>query len=226
MAWSIFHEGGGPGAALTWARQLLAAIGAPESVGNQQFIYDWEVSEGGGGKFNPLNQGPVPGHPELTTTGSQYGGGAADFAGWSAGITGAADYLAMGNFSGIADALRSGQPAAARARLIASPWAASHYGGGSAFSDAPIPGHATALPPAGSAGGGTAPGLNLNPLDGFGIPAVLTHEVSGIVKEAVLVGPLILAGAGLVVLGAVKATGTDRKVKEAAAAAAPLAAAA
>src|SRR5262245_10008700 len=138
MAWSIFTQGGGQGAALTWARDLLKTIGAPESAGNQQFVYDWEVSEGGGGKFNPLNQGPVPGHPELTTTGSQFGGGAADFASWQAGLTGAADYLAMPNFSAVADALRSNNPAAARTALIASPWAASHYGYGSGFSNAAL----------------------------------------------------------------------------------------
>src|SRR6266571_965093 len=159
MPWSIFTQGGGQGAALTWARELLRKIGAPLSVGNQQVIYDWEVSEGGGGKFNPLNQGPVPGHPELTTTGSQFGGGAADYASWAAGLTGAADYLAMGNFTAIADNLRAGRPQAARA---------------------------AALPPAGDAGGGgTAPGLNLNPLDGFGIPAVLTAEATALLKEAV-----------------------------------------
>jgi hypothetical protein len=213
VPWSIFTQGGGQGAALTWARDLLRKIGAPLSAGNQQFVYDWETSEGGGGKFNPLNQGPVPGQPQLTTTGSQFGGGAADYASWQAGLTGAADYLAMPNFAAIADDLRAGQPQAARAALIASPWAASHYGGGAGFSDAPLPGKATALPPAGDAGGlGTAPGLNLNPLDGFGIPAALTAEATALIKEAVLVGPLILGGAALIVLGLVKATGADKKI--------------
>ncbi len=216
MPWSIFTQGGGQGAALTWARDLLRKIGAPLSTGNQQFVYDWETSEGGGGRFNPLNQGPVPGHPELTTTGSQFGGGAADYASWAAGLTGAADYLAMGNSTAIADNLRAGRPQAARAALIASPWAASHYGGGSGFSDAPLPGRATALPPAGDAGGGgTAPGLNLNPLDGFGIPAVLTAEATALLKEAVLVGPLILGGAALIVLGLARATGADKKIRAA-----------
>lgn len=85
MAWSIFKEGGGKGTAQAWAQSLLQAIGAPVTPSNTQVIYDWEVSEGGGGKYNPLNQGPVPGHPELTTTGSQFGGGAADYKSYSAG---------------------------------------------------------------------------------------------------------------------------------------------
>lgn len=231
MPWSIFTQGGGQGAALTWARDLLKMLGAPESKGNQQFVYDWEVSEGGGGKYNPLNQGPVPGHPELTTTGSQFGGGAADFASWQAGLTGAVDYLGMDNFRDIATALRANNPQAARTALIASPWAASHYGYGSGFSDAALPGQASALPPAGggvdsTAGGGGGPGLDLNPLNGFGIPGVLTHEVGGIVKEVALVGPLVLAGVALVVVGLVKATGLKQKAESAAQDAAPLAMAA
>lgn len=167
MAWSIFKEGGGKQVAVGWAHQLLQAIGAPESAGNVQFVYDWELAEGGGGKYNPLNQGPVPGHPELTTTGSQYGGGAADFASWNAGIQGAADYLNMGNYKGILTDLRSNNPTGARNALIASPWAASHYGGGSQFPNSAIPGGTPVLPGTGtvSATGTTVPAGFSNPLD-------------------------------------------------------------
>lgn len=227
MPWSIFSEGGGAGAAVTWAADLLKLIGAPQSAGNRQMIFDWETSEGGGGKFNPLNQGPVPGHPELTTTGSQYGGGAADFASWQAGLTGASDYLHMPAYAGILAGLKSNNPEGARAALIASPWAASHYGGH--LSDAPLPGKASALAPGGggvTSGGGGA-GLNLNPLDGFGIPGVLTQEVGGIVKELALVGPLVLAGVALIVAGVWKATSPARaRASQAAEQAAPLLAAA
>src|SRR5581483_2280122 len=128
MAWSIFKQGGGKGAAVTWANDLLDAIGAPKSAGNVKVIYDWEVSEGGGGRYNPLNQGPVPGHPELTTTGSQYGGGAADYASPAAGIQGAADYLNMPAYAGVLAGLRAGDYSAAQQALIASPWAGGHYG--------------------------------------------------------------------------------------------------
>lgn len=217
MPWSIFTDGGGQGAALTWARDLLSKIGAPESASNVQMVYDWEVSEGGGGKFNPLNQGPVPGHPELTTTGSQFGGGAADFASWDAGLTGASDYLSFPNFIGIKDALLKGDGSGARSALIASPWAASHYGGGSGFSDQPVPGKASALGPSGgqvtpgSGDSGSVPGLNANPLDGFGIPAAL----GSIVKPFVFTAPLILAGAALIVLGLARATGIQKKTEEA-----------
>jgi hypothetical protein len=192
-------------------------------------VFDWETSEGGGGKFNPLNQGPVPNHPELTTTGSQYGGGAADFASWQAGLQGAKDYLNMPAYAGILSSLQANRPTEARAALIASPWAASHYGGH--LSDAPLPGRASVLPPGGGAvdtgAGGGGAGLNINPLDGFGIPAVLSQEVSGIVKTVALVGPVVLAGVGLIALGVWKATSPVRdKAGQAAQTAAPLALAA
>jgi len=157
MPWSIFTQGGGTGSAVTWAEDLLKAIGAPVTEGNKQFIYDWEVSEGGGGKYNPLNQGPVPSQPKLTSTGQQYGGGAADYVSWQAGLQGAAAYLNMPNYSAVLAALKANNPQGARTALFASPWASSHYGYGSSFSSAALPGQATALPPvdtSGSAGGG------------------------------------------------------------------------
>lgn len=221
MAWSIFSDGGGAGAALTWARDLLAKIGAPESAGNVQLVYDWEVSEGGGGRYNPLNQGPVPGHPELTSTGPQYGGGAADFVSWAAGLQGAADYLGMDNFRQIAEDLRANDPQQARADIIASPWAASHYGGGSAFSDSPIPGHASALP--GPAGGNpTAHTTGFNPLS----PLEALAGLPGTLARLAITTPIVLAGAALMVWGAARATGVKQKAQQAAQTAAPIAGAA
>lgn len=157
VPWSIFSQGGGPAAAQTWAEQLLQAIGAPITAGNVQFVYDWEVSEGGGGAYNPLNQGPVPGVPQLTSTGSQYGGGAANYVSPAAGIAGANDYLNMPNYVGVLSALDANNPAAAKAALIASPWTPGHYGGGSGFSSAALPAPLdTNPPPAADLGAGQA----------------------------------------------------------------------
>jgi hypothetical protein len=139
MAWSIFSDGGGDGAALTWALQFLQALGVPESSTNVDFVYQWEQSEGGGGKYNPLNQGDVPGNSSLTSTGSQYGGGAADYVSWAAGIQGAVDYLHMSNYTNVLAALKAGDGNAAKTALWASPWASSHYGYGSAWSSASPP---------------------------------------------------------------------------------------
>jgi hypothetical protein len=136
MAWSIFSDGGGDGAALQWATDFLNMLGAPATVSNIDFVYQWEKSEGGGGKYNPLNQGPVPGNPSLTTTGQQYGGGAADFASWQAGLQGAVDYLHMSNYTQVLAALMRGDGQSAKTALWNSPWASSHYGYGSAWSNA------------------------------------------------------------------------------------------
>lgn len=143
MPWSIFREGGGDANAVAWAKQLLTMIGAPVTPGNTEFIYQWEKAEGGGGKYNPLNQGPVPGHPELTTTGQQYGGGAADFASWQAGLQGAVDYLNMPYYTKVLSNLKSNNPTAARSALWASPWASSHYGYGKNWPNVPLPGNST-----------------------------------------------------------------------------------
>lgn len=212
MAWSIFKQGGGRGVAVTWANNLLDAIGAPKTPGNVQVIYDWEVSEGGGGKYNPLNQGPVPGHPELTTTGSQYGGGAADYASWQAGLTGAKSYLNMPNFRSIKTALVSGNSTAARNAIISSPWAASHYGHGSAFSNEPTPGEASALP-----------GLDsVTPTSDATQASIGTALLGSIIDALGLPDPkdlaerlgLMLFGTVLVIVGVIYLSGTREKTIE------------
>jgi hypothetical protein len=178
--WSIFTQGGGNGAAVTWAHDLLAAIGAPQSAGNVQFIYDWQKSEGGGGANNPLNQGPVPGQPQLTFTGSQYGGGAAGYVSVPAGIQGAADYLAMPAYAAVKSALMANNPAGAESALWASPWAGSHYGYGTAWNAAPLPGQASAITPA--AGTGATLTSSLSPA------SIASGAVSGVAS--------LLPGAG------------------------------
>jgi hypothetical protein len=217
MPWSIFTDGGGKEVAVGWAQQLLRQINAPVTPGNTQFVYDWEVSEGGGGKFNPLNQGPVPGQPQLTTTGQQYGGGAADFASWQAGLQGAADYLNMPNFTSVRDALKRNDPVGARSALIASPWAASHYNGGASFSNEALPGGKPVLPPAGGGGPGSSGSStssnadptcagswpNIGPVGGGCMihKATLRHVAGGLLMGAggiiALPGVLVLVAFGL-----------------------------
>ena len=198
MAWSIFTQGGGEGAAVTWAKNFLSALGVPQSNQNITFVYDWEKSEGGGGKYNPLNQGPVPGHPELTTTGQQYGGGASDFASWQAGITGAVDYVHMQNYSGILDALKKSDYSGARSALIASPWAASHYGGGSAFSGATPPG-ATPLAAGGGGVNATTAGISIPGLS----PSSITSGIINTFLKALGLNSLkdMFERLGLIILG-------------------------
>lgn len=137
--WSIFDYPNGDLLATAWAVNLLTAANLPVTQPNIQFVYNWEKSEGGGGKFNPLNQGPVPNDPSLTSTGQQYGGGAADFNSWQAGIAGAVDFLNMPNYAPVKAALQSSNYQQATQALWASPWAASHYGNGSAWNTSQPP---------------------------------------------------------------------------------------
>jgi hypothetical protein len=226
VAWSIFSQGGGSGAALTWAQDLLKRLGAPLTAGNEQMVYDWETSEGGGGQYNPLNQGDVPGDPSLTSTGSQYGGGAADYVSWDAGLTGAADYLAMPAYAGVLAGLVSNDPKAAETALWDSPWAASHYGYGSAWSDAALPGKASVLA-GGSSGSGGGGGFDWNPLSWPGqivdnATQPVDQEVSqvtGTLQELAVLVPVVLAAGALAVVGLVKATGAGPKIRQAAGAA-------
>lgn len=206
MAWSIFQQGGGNAAAVGWAKQFLQMLGAPQTASNLQFVYDWQKAEGGGGKYNPLNQGPVPGHPELTTTGSQYGGGAADFASWQAGLQGAVDYLNMPNYTHVKAALMQGDGVAARNALFASPWAASHYGYGSAWPNDPIPGGVQAMPASYYTGGtsGATPADSLTDAGmcawSISLPLVGSQCIITKTQVRAMLGGMLLGVGGVVTL--------------------------
>lgn len=212
MAWSIFQQGGGDQVAVGWAQQFLTALGAPVTPGNVQFVYDWEKSEGGGGKYNPLNTGPVSQHPEWTTTGEQYGGGAADYTSWDTGIMGPVYYLEhyqQDTYSKILQALRNNDPVGARAALWASPWAASHYGYGTNWSNAAVPGGQPVLPASGGTGDGSSPST----VDTVANDETCAWKVKSIVGtscivskaqvRAILGGLLISAGVVVGLVGAV-----------------------
>lgn len=156
MPWSIFSQGGGNGAALTWAQDFLQAANLPQTPTNVQFVYDWELSEGGGGKYNPLNQGPVLGNSSLTSTGPQYGGGAADFISYDAGLQGSVAYINYPAYSSLLAALKKGTSYSdLTAALWNSPWAQSHYGYGSGWNTSKVPGAATSLAGAPGPGSGS-----------------------------------------------------------------------
>jgi hypothetical protein len=231
MAWSIFTNGGGDPAAVAWAKALLTKIGAPVTPANTQVIYDWEVSEGGGGKYNPLNQGPVPGAPNLTTTGQQYGGGAADYASVAAGLEGAAAYLSMPNFAAIKQDLIAGNAQGARGAIIASPWAASHYGGGSAFATKALPNGSQSITAADLKNGyavtasgqilhgtqdskyaNSANDLNINPKNWLGIdlgPASALFQTAGWERIGFILAGAILFLMGMAVFISASKTGSN-----------------
>ncbi len=109
-----------------WAKTFLSQLGAPMTPGNLQFVYDWQISEGGSGN-NPLNTGKS----KASSTGNSSAGGAAGYSTVQSGIDGAIEYVgSMSNYRNLKAKLMDGSSYQADvAALIASPWAASHYGG-------------------------------------------------------------------------------------------------
>lgn len=141
QTWSIFSQPNGNTLAEQYSAAVLRDLNAPVTKTNMQVIYDWQQSEGGGGWANPLNAGPWG---NLATSGSQFGGGAAAYPNLQTSAQAVADILtapgdAQYGYPAIVNNLRSGNSAGARQAIINSNWAASHYGYGASFSNAPLP---------------------------------------------------------------------------------------
>ena len=113
-----------------WARGLLAADHLPQTSCNMSAVLEWEAREGGGfgnqAHFNPLNVNPGPGAgwPGYNAT------GAWAFPDAQTGLRYTVSTLNNGYYGGILAALRRGNSAQSVCNAImASPWAASRYGG-------------------------------------------------------------------------------------------------
>jgi hypothetical protein len=129
----------GQAQAVSFAGALLRAVSAPVTPGNVQVIYDWEVSEGSGGWYDPLNGSDFGG---LAISGQQYGGGANNYPSLAVNVRAMAGILlndTQYGYGAVVSALRANDPSAARTAICNSDWAASHYDWGASFSDAPLP---------------------------------------------------------------------------------------
>lgn len=138
MAWSIFTGPNGNASAVAYAETVLEDLKLPTTNTRIKFIYDWEKSEGGGGQFNPLNLGAgFPG----TTSGNQYGGGAANYESLSASASGVAEQLQQPSYATVLDALDSNTFTYGRAEsaIEGTGWAAGHYGFGADWNTTPVP---------------------------------------------------------------------------------------
>ena len=113
-----------------WARALLAADRLPQTSCNLSAVTEWEIREGGGfgnqAAYNPLNVNPGPGagwpgYPAI---------GAWAFPDAVTGLRYTVSTLNNGYYGGILAALRAGDSAQGICdAIMASPWAASRYGG-------------------------------------------------------------------------------------------------
>lgn len=112
-----------------WAKALLSADSLPLSACNLSAVTEWEHREGGGfgnqASFDPLNVNPGPGAgwPGYPAT------GAWAFPDAQTGLRYTVTTLNNGYYGAILAALRIGNSAQAVCdAIMASPWAASHYG--------------------------------------------------------------------------------------------------
>lgn len=112
-----------------FASALLAADSLPRTSCNLSAVLEWERREGGGfgnqAAYNALNVNPGPGAgwPGYNADGAWAFPNAAD------GLLYTVRTLNNGDYGGILAALRAGNSAQAVCNAImASPWAASHYG--------------------------------------------------------------------------------------------------
>lgn len=179
----------------TWARALLATIGAPVTDANVQAVTAWEAAEGGNwhntASYNPLNTTlREPGSHGVNSAGVQA------YTSWDQGLQATADTLAAGRYANIRAALASGNDAQGVAdAILASPWGTQSLSLGS-----------------GAVGGGTgAPGATQA---ASVVPG--TTGLTGLLMTALFVA----GGVALLVLGVGKLTGTH-PVSAAATAAAP-----
>lgn len=141
-----------------FAVAVLQGLNAPVTNGMIDFMVRWEASEGGAWhnaeKFNPLNVAAYDSNPTNPHS---------VMPNWATGIAATISVINQSNFSDLAAGIRSGDPSKALQALIASPWASSHYGGGSAFPSSAGSYGSTALSDDGSTnvswsgGGNTAP---------------------------------------------------------------------
>ncbi|HET9969756.1 MAG TPA: hypothetical protein VFQ68_16095 [Streptosporangiaceae bacterium] len=113
-----------------WARALLAADRLPQTSCNVNAVLEWEAREGGGfgnqAAYNPLNVNPGPGAgwPGRNAT------GAWAFPDAATGLRYTVATLNNGYYGGVLAALRAGNDAQRVCdAIMASPWAASRYGG-------------------------------------------------------------------------------------------------
>lgn len=169
----------------TWARALLARLGAPTTSANVSAVTAWEAAEGGhwhnSDRYNPLNTTqPEPGAVSTNNVGVKA------YTSWDQGLTATVQTLTNGLYGGILSALSSGQDAdQVVSAVVKSPWGTTSISvdGSTATADG---------------GGATA--------EQAGALGTLGTDTQHFLTKTVLLGVFIAGGLGLVVLGLVKGT--------------------
>lgn len=105
-----------------WKAALLAALGAPDTPANDQFLNAWAQAEGGSASNNPFNTTQTePGSSMYNNLGN--GQGVQNYPDAQTGLVGTVRTLTNGYYNGIIAALRQGTSAQNTATAVAqSPW--------------------------------------------------------------------------------------------------------
>lgn len=186
----------------SWAHELLRRLGITPTTENTRALVVWAGAEGGhwanSAHYNPLNTTqPAAGATSMNSVGVKA------YNSWDQGFDATVQTLNNGRYGGILDALRSGSAMDVANAVAASPWGTGSLMRkllGSAGSD-------TSKPSTGPASSGTATltaaagGLNINPLDGFGIPGAIASSLGKDLMRVAIEGAIVIGGVTLVVLG-------------------------
>jgi len=205
-----------------WAQTVLQSAGLPVTTNNVLNITRWMVSEEPASDWyhanNPLN---------INAGGSGYD----TFPSLTASAQRTAQYLAMSNYTQIRAALASDAPwPTFEAAVVASPWAAGHYGG-ALFSGTPavvsVTGQTLTAGSAGSAGGSGSSttldsvngGSSGDPrtcgAKGGGVDILFGHIGTACQLKALTAGLLIGLGGAVMMIGVVVLVGRTKSVREA-----------
>jgi hypothetical protein len=117
-----------------WAVDILAGVGnAQPTAGIVGFVVAWSCAEDSG-------RGALARHNALNTTQSGFnethainGDGVRGYASYDDGLAATLQTLSYGYYTEIVAGLQTNDPARALTGLLASPWAASQYGGGASW---------------------------------------------------------------------------------------------
>jgi hypothetical protein len=119
-------SGWSPQDRMTFARSLLATIGAPQSQANINSILGWINHEGGGGTNNPLNTTQtMPGSTNFNNLGG--GTGVQNYTSMAIGVAANAKTLMGSAYSQIVADLRSGQGLCGKSYAGLSTWSGGGY---------------------------------------------------------------------------------------------------
>lgn len=197
---------------LTWARELLHRLGAPDTPANESALVGWEAAEGGNwrntDRFNPLNTTQY--EPGAVSTNAP---GVKAYTSWEQGFQATIDTLTNGLYAPIIAALDTGTDARAVTDAVnSSPWGthgaapASTSGGYATLNSSGPTGSSGGSSPTGSSGK-TGSGDPCNPPGGWSTlnpgawAGYAICKIEEDAKPALFTVAAILAGTTLVVLG-------------------------